>query len=617
MPGLSAIFRAVTASRNPAVDRALAAALPTSRGASLTAIVRAILDRGDPAGQRRLVLQFHALPPEAQRNVAADAGLLARAIREAIARRSAEGAQGAANAVEIVRRSRSAKLAYLVLEHLRHGSDNQKDAAARCLLDLATGTLDGDAASFLATTLAEAVAAYGQHRKLPVLLAAALLLPRGMRDTLRLLGDREHSAHGPWLAILRHAEQPPIRRLLPLMLGRPSLLEAATEGILHAAAHGGLGDVLGGSHFLALQPGARAFAGGKPLQPPAVPTHDASGYARLIHAWPADRATKIAALAAMTTHAEPAARLTALRGLLRLAGRGDDPAALQAIAAFRHDAEAGIARLAFTRLVRTQSSEAARLLADFVSSEHEEVRHLAAVRLGPQGFAKLWQSWPKLDPAKRLAAGRALIKLDPHFPRTLGEKLVVGDRATRMRALGMIADLGQGALFEPALARLVSSADERVAATAARALATATGPASAAALAEATSHRDARVRGNAIEGLAAGNIAEHAARLAPLMFDDASRPRANAIAALLPHDAAAAISALKRMLVDERPAHRISALWLVQTAGVLDVARYVGELAVTDADPEVQRRARQAVRRLVTLLHPQPVAGPLPQEVAV
>src|SRR5690606_3405959 len=106
-----------------------------------------------------------------------------------------------ANAVELVRRAGSARLAYLVVEQLRHGGPDQKDAAAACLLELARRPMDGSAAQFLMSTLYEALAAYGQHRRPAILLAAAELVPRGLREVARLLSDSHHAGHEPWQAM--------------------------------------------------------------------------------------------------------------------------------------------------------------------------------------------------------------------------------------------------------------------------------------------------------------------------------------------------------------------------------------------------------------------------------
>lgn len=618
MARLAAIYRALMQVRNPAVDQALAAALPTARGGALRGIVQAVLERGDAAGELGLVEQFHRLPHETQTLVTDHAGQLFRAIREAAGSRKH---QSASNAVELVRRSGSTRLAYLMIEQLRHGSPDQKAAAATCLLELTRRPVDGTGAQFLMSAIYEAVAAFGQHQQPAVLLATAELVPRGLREAPRLLGDSLHPAYKPWQAILRRADEPAVRRTLLLMLARSGLAEAAGEGLRKAVASTAIHDVLTSSHYLALPSVARGLAGlktpGGLMGAPNIGGDAGRGLPALLAAWPAERADRITQLARLHTHPEAPIRIAALRSLLRFATRTPDAALTEAVAAFRHDPDAAIARAAVTHLVHTAGSQLSRLLADLVSCPHESVRRIAAQRLAPRSFNKLWESWPKLDPAKRLAAGRALIKLDTHFHRMLGEKLAVAEGNLRLRALGMISDLGQGAFFEPALVRLATSPDGRVASSAVRALASGSNDDGHATLEASLSHPDPRVRANAVEALAAREPARHIARFVDMTADDASRPRANAIAALLTLDPGAGVEALRQMLADPRPTHRVSGLWLVQTAGVIELAGHVAELAVSDPDRDVQRRARAAVRRLIHLLTPPaaPDAGDIPQPI--
>src|SRR5690606_8527026 len=102
---------------------------------------------------------------------------------------------------------------------------------------------------------------------------------------------------------------------------------------------------------------------------------------------------------------------------------------------------------------------------------------------------------------------------------------------------------------------------------------------------------------------------EHVDQLVKMVDDPQNRPRANAIAALLDLRTADAVASLRRMLDDQRPAHRHSALWLVETVGVLDLARHVAELSISDPDANVKRRANRVIEQLLALLTRQREAG--------
>src|SRR5690606_13404648 len=116
----------------------------------------------------------------------------------------------------------------------------------------------------------------------------------------------------------------------------------------------------------------------------------------------------------------------------------------------------------------------------------------------------------------------------------------------------------------------------------------------------ALDHADARVRANAVEALQQLESVEQAEdRLRDMAQADHNRPRANAIGALLEMQAGDALAALNRMLIDERPEQRVSALWLVKSMGVMEVARQIAELALRDADPDVRGRARDVAAQLL------------------
>jgi len=69
------IFRLIKGQADPAIDRALAAALPTCAPDSAGPIVEALLARRKRPGARALVDQYHRLPEDARDRVRAASGL--------------------------------------------------------------------------------------------------------------------------------------------------------------------------------------------------------------------------------------------------------------------------------------------------------------------------------------------------------------------------------------------------------------------------------------------------------------------------------------------------------------------------------------------------------------
>lgn len=613
---LASLFALVAGLRDPAVDRALAAALPTADAASLDRITRLILERGRAEGLVGLVREFHRLPRSARAEVTARAFDLFRPLREAMAGDD-ESAQ--LNAIGIIRESLAARLAYLVADKLRHGSQTVRDAAAACLLDMAERTaaspalpagsarLDADATGFLAAAVGEAFAAYDAHRRPAVLLSLVWLWPRPTPQVERYLNNPHHHATAALAMLLRDAEHPVARSRLLTALALPELGEAAVDGLRHSCAGGRLGDALESHHALALNRPRRTLARLKSTDGLVPEPHllaeatpeQRRGLPAYLAALPGDRAQLIARLLqARKTH-DATTRLFVLRRLIALGQSDRDPAVADAVAQFCSDHDEDLARTALWHLIRTGYAELPKLLASLVNGPHDSIRRIAGERLAPVAFARLWAAWPQLDATRRATAGRAIIKLDPTFHRALGDKLAAGDRAGRLRALSIITELNQGAFFSEALIRLTQSPDHHVVSAAVRALGSASGDAVAAALRAALDHADGRVRANAIESLAQQRTGQSADRLAQLADDAEGRPRANAIAALMELNPGEAVQALRRMLADDRADHRKSALWLIENVGLLEVARDVAEHSISDPDPDIRHRAERVIAALL------------------
>lgn len=296
-------------------------------------------------------------------------------------------------------------------------------------------------------------------------------------------------------------------------------------------------------------------------------------------------------------------RLAALRRLLAMSSGQPTEGLDNCIARFTTDADAAIARVAVWHLLRRRHSWVPQMLTKLVNSPHESVRRIAAQQLAPVGFERLWEGWPQLTFAQRLACGRALVKIDRDFHRHLAERLAGADHEARLRALSIIGDLQQGAFFTPALIQLARDQDAYIAASAVSALGSAEGEEAIGVLRQSLEHADARVRANAVESLAKLESTDHVQELVKLAGDEANRPRANAIAVLMSLRTGDAMAALHRMLDDRRPEHRGSALWLVEQMGLLEVVREVAEMSISDPEREVRRRAERVVAEMIETMH--------------
>ena len=620
------IYKQLQRIEDTTVDRAMTAALPTADRLALRLMGLTLLHRRHPEGLLGLVLHYHQLPPDTQHTVADHAGELFRPLREAA---EMPHTHGPLNAIHIIHRSLSAKLAYLVSDQLRHGSTEAQGAAAACLLHLARHAasdprpgvgpdIDPASIDYLQAALEDAVGVFARHEQQSVVVAAAWLLMRGSTALRQTFEDRNHAATRTLAALLETGDQPAILRSLMLLMTREPLTRPAIAGLRRAAKHSQLAPVLAHYHLLSLPALAAPLSR---LDDPAalcpgetqarnMAPHECRGLPVWIASLPLERGQAIQHWAKMRHLPDPNTRLMALRRLLHRATPDATDNVLQIIAEYCDDPDPQIARLALHHLIRRKYAHLTKLLMHLINSPHEAVRGEATKRLAPIGFQRLWDAWPKLEKQRREAAGRALLKIDANFQRELGQKLNTTDQATRLRALNMIATLGQGATFESRLRQLAESKDERVASAAVKALGGAQSPAAQQTLENALAHDDQRVRANAVEAMGPDDSSQRVGELMRMAEQETNRPRANAIVALLQAEASDALPSLTRMLGDERAAHRTSALWLVEHMGVLEMARRVADMAQRDPDPEVRRRAEDVAGDLLEAMTRDDSANP-------
>jgi len=637
MSRLASIFRALSPLSDVAVDRALASALPTADPGALGMLVQTLLQRERHEGTLALVEQFHKLPPELQEAVVAHAEVLYRPLREAISR---GGTDAAANAIQIIQRSHTLRLAYLVHEQLTHGEESVRIAAAECLHMLARycavnpsstpegeAGIDAESAKFLQGPLEQAVLHFDRHHQTAVLRAALLLLPRPLPVVSEALLDHRSAALNRMRELATDAQHVEVRRALLWLTTLPSLAPQSMQGLRNAAKHGHRRDLMPHGHLL-LIPSVRIplthARDPELLLPDAEELSQMSpGASRAVALWvqalPFSTEQRVQQLVRMQHSSDTVTRLAALRRLIDAGGHDKHHAANEAIAEFCRDSDEPIVRIALRHLVRVDWTELPQLLSDLVNSGFPSVRELAAHHLAAMGFRRLWQAWPTIDDRQRRAAGRALLKLDPGFPRHLADKLRRDNTPDRLRALSIIHTLNQGKFFDPALRTLAAHEDEKVASAAVRALSSADSEEAIESLEQALEHSDSRVRANAVESLDQARSTRHVTKLIEMAEQDVNRPRANAIAALMQMKTSEALAALQTMLGDDRAEHRTSALWLVESLGLIEVAQHVADLSVDDPDPKLRARALNVIEQLIGSLKPsllQPTSEPPLPEVA-
>ncbi len=615
------VYRRLRSVTDVTVDQAMAAALPTADPQAVRLIALTLLARQHAEGHAALVYHFDQFPVDIQSAIVNSASRWDASLRRASAQKSH---RAPANVVRIVAAAKAAHLAYLITEQLRHRPPPLRIQAAGALLELArwAGTAEGErpnapsdcnAASARHVQLAveEAVRIYHAHKRPEVLLALAALAPRMLRLIMTHRLDSDDSVVTDMKRLFSVATRPEVRRAMLAMIQVPTLSQAIEEGLSVTRDGRHFPDVLTAWHLLLYRRVA------DPLRRLARPQRFWPDLTDL-NRWPADATRGLSQWAATLGFSQrqrvehldrlihlpdAMSRLAVLRQLIYISEDPDQGSyANRVIARFCQDPEIKLAFVALRHLISCQWSGLRTLLLRLVNSPHGDLARMAGRQLAPIGFERLWHRWPKIPSDQRLALGRALIKIGADWRSQVAAKLVSDSRADRRRAISMIQELGQGQAFETALLAMIQYRDPMIVSAAARALGTTRSPRTERALGALLQHADGRVRANTIAALQQRQCMRYIDQISSMARKEQSRPRANAIRFLLHVHDPNAIHALDRMLGDPDPDQRASALWVVDTTGLVDVVGRVAEMSVTDTDRHVSKRAGRVIHQLISFM---------------
>jgi len=608
----NAFYELAAGEDHPAVDLAMAQALPSADAATRARLTEMLLQRGHEPAQVELIRHMDLFKMDLQQVLVDNAPKLDAALRQA-ARDS--DIETRLHAVDLIARSGSIRLAYLLSGQLQADDARLTRTAAAGLLMLTQGMVEHRWAesvetaltrrrSWLATAIAEAMAGYHRHGRHDILAAAALLAPVFNDRILALLRDHRGAAHRAIRRMIRGVDRQPIAAAMLSFAAIAELAPAVIEGLKLRRSGQFLQPMLTRVHLLAdpavratfrkvhepthLLPTEQTIGRLSPLSLRALPRWVQHVYART--------ELKVAALEPLCASRDALTRLQTLRVLMRMQKiQADD-----LVATLCFDADATIARIALRHLIARQYEGLADLLVKLISSPHPQVARLAESRFTPIGFDRYWDHWDQLDRQTRRTAGAALIKLDPRFYHEVAEKMHADDPGDRFRAVMIARELAQESYFEKELLELMLDADSKVASAAAAAAGSISDSSQAVEhLTGALNHHDDRVRANAVESLEKMDAIDKAYReLTELCEESGNRSRANAIKAMMDLPVGGALGALGRMLRDEDAAHRISALWVVEQLGLEQVAARVAEIARADDDAQVRKRAVRVFRQM-------------------
>ncbi len=289
------------------------------------------------------------------------------------------------------------------------------------------------------------------------------------------------------------------------------------------------------------------------------------------------------------------------------------------------DAELALGTLHYLEVRGT--FEVVREVTPFFGSEDERQKRAALAAVFRISRDHLLERYDRLKPTARADLSRFLLKMNERFAEDLVRDLPILDEDEKLRNVEIVAFLADEPRIRHVLEQLLSHDDDKVRATAARAIEKLGDAERVAALLPLLRDEDSRVRANAIEELP--DQVEETGIIALLTQSAGSRhnrERANAISKLLGLGLRQHERDLEEMLGSPDPWVRASGLWalsqseapaLVERArdGLADPSPAVRRMALAalgrhapveevrgftrylvDADPSVRRAARDVLR---------------------
>lgn len=595
---------------NLAVEDALLHALPTVSDTVAVAAIEVLLKRARPHALKHLAGHYLSYPDAVRATLAAATGTLSGSIRDLM---HAPTAAPKLAALELIRESNDASLAYLTAEGLGADDGSVRTRAGEVLVELVRRHLetrpepeDDDAERVylarriqLTEALNQAVRTWELHFRADVL-AAALWMYAETEPVVRsrLEGPRSHLVHAT-RQILAGPPDPRLSVFTWCALELDSVREAAARRLEQADDAGVLAGLIEASWLLAdpnVERGCAKVRATRWIRTDVrrladCDPHHVERIASVISRSGIPTAHKLEVFGRWLETGSPAVRRAALWAVVRQDGEGSDALLLSAV----RGPDPALAAIAEKELRRRNPDR----VIPAASSARPPVRSEPATSAIPGdergGKVEAPRSEAVLQPESDHAGGSS----SPADVVTTCRALLNSPRALdRVRGLHAVRERGIEAGFSDAILRLIHDPDGIVRATAAASLAGVDRGIAAGALRSALSDAEPRVRANAIEALERTADERITAWIAPMLKAVEPRVRANAIKALLARQHAPAGDALLHMLEDSSRAARISALWVVQRLGLRSCALVVGRMGREDPDAHVRRRANRCLSAL-------------------
>ncbi len=611
------ILQKLATTHNGVADRIVGLALEDSAGQEQQELARLLLKRNSRTGWVSLIRSFDRLPDELRSELLNRPRELFGPLSDAMA--DSDG-PSRLNIIEIVRKTADTKLAFLLTEALSDPRNEVRQAAGESLLEAIRRYRNSRISAWrhpdtapeqvpdpqdLRKAIDFAIRQFKTHKRSEAIMAA-LLFERQQDSPIWLaLGDPYEESARQAMTLLRQLNQPELAEAAILALSSP-LKAAAIAGILFCDKIE-VFSALAQQSYRLIDPMVRmattAISNPSLLNhvPDSLPWDNQTwhDWLRLIDSLEMRPACKLEWFVSMINSAPAGSdgvprKLMVMRSIAAL----QTPEAVQVIVELMSDHDERVARSATRWMMTRKPTNWKQQIGPLLMSPHASVRRLVSRMVTPDRFAHLWKHYETLPPAVQVTTARKISSDDNDFEPQLKNKLSHGSPAEIIQALRMVGTLSSLSPYRDQIIALCGHPDIKIAGTAVILTGRLNDPRLHDLLEAAAKHADPRVRANAIEAMEQLHIASQSQQIALMLNSRFNRERANAIKAICSFNFDQARSCLLKMLQDPNPMHRMSAMWVVNQIGILEIFRQVSTIARRDPNQHVRARAFDTLQKL-------------------
>ena len=599
-------FCALADDRNLATDAALAEVLPLLDGHPQREAWDLLVRRGHEPTLASVVARFGSYNRTLQSQIVARAESLLGPVRFAV---EDSDTASLAGAIAIIVHSGYGPLIYLLADAIRSPDERTRRLAGAGLCRICERVLDGAEADgpaaggagthdstvdYLGTALCRAVHLWDIHRQRKIIEWALRFPARTMPAIRKKLDEPGSKMARVLIEFLAQPTDPRLAEFTVRALAEPNLQSAAANAIAEAGSPRFVRALLGHTWLLSDQGIAKGcrrlrrikWIDDRPELLGDVGERDAGHTVSWIVTGGGSHRHKMDRLGELLRLEKPALASAVLRHLIGDPSSESTEMLGKIAGRFAGDWE----RLRRQELQRRGSSTS-------VAGSGETTRDSQTIGIQAL-FSTFWDRFD-LDRTDELTSVRKeLLRHKAALPRLLRARLAFGDPPARRRVLLMIAELGLTEELDETVYRSAHDPDPMVRGCALSLVGRLPGRAGVRILRQAVNDPDDRVQANAIEALDLMDWPERRTVTAPKLRSGNNRVRANAIKSLLRMEIAEAGEALLAMLEHSSGSHRLSAVWVVESAGLKSLSSRMRMLSRDDPDERVRRRAASTLERL-------------------